>query len=64
MLLVPCTTSKGVIECKRSLWGTGKSHTWVSAVANKAHGRVGGVKHCQSSTLDGERQHTREPCAA
>ena len=42
-------------------WGLGKGHTWVRAVANKAHGGVGGVKHRQGSALDGQWQHASEP---
>lgn len=41
-----------------------KRCTWVRAVANKAHGRVGGVKHRQGSVLNGVWQHASQPCAA
>lgn len=45
-------------------WGLGRGHTWVRAVANKAHGRVGGMKHRQGSALDGDWQPASEPCTA
>lgn len=47
-----------------TLHGTFVGHrTWVRAVPDKAHGRVGGMKQRQGGALDGFWQHTMEPCA-